>query len=130
MSDEKDNGESINTNSKRDLVKPIPRTSQGLLAQRMMKKTVNLHDQVEQIITDLIPDDIFFALIDAVYPEQSIEGSLTADDHEAARMIRDYAKDNGYPVVRHQKIQTLIRSLKVVLRRYDLGRRQRFVEDK
>ena len=112
------------------LIKPIPRTSQGLLAQRMNQKTFNLHDQVEQIVTDLIPKDEFFNLIDAVYPEQSIEGSLLADDHEAARMVREYGKANGFPVVAHQKIQTLMRSIKVVLRRYKLGRGQRLIDSK
>lgn len=131
-SENKDNGESINTNkqTEQSLVKQIPRTSAGLLAQRINQKAVNLHDQVEQIVTDLVTNDTFYGFIDAVYPEQAVEGSIAADNHEAARMVREYAKENGYPVVAHQKIQTLIRSLNVVLRRYGLARNQRLSDSK
>ena len=55
----------------------------------------------------------------------AIEGSLQADDFEAARVIREWAKKKGVVFVAKQNLETIKRSLHVVWRRYQIDRKQR-----
>jgi hypothetical protein len=61
----------------------------------------------------------------AVYDEQAVEGSLAADNIEAARMIREKAKTIEDHSLAHEKLATISKSLGVVLRRYHLSRKER-----
>jgi hypothetical protein len=63
---------------------------------------------------------------EAVFDEDTVEGSCTADNFEAAAMIRDYAKqhDELHYVAKKNKT-TLVKSMKVVLRRYHMSRDER-----
>ncbi|MCB1773569.1 MAG: hypothetical protein KDI88_08120 [Gammaproteobacteria bacterium] len=103
----------------------LPPTVSDLIEQRKSKTKKTLHDQVEDLHLSLWENAAYQALLDAVYPEQAIEGSLFADDFEAARMIREAAKKKGNAYVAGQKLETLRKSLSVVLRRYGISRKER-----
>lgn len=103
----------------------LPRTTEGHLAHRKLKEQPSLHDIVEKVHITLVGDEKYLAFLNAVYDEQAIEGSLEADDHEAARMIRDKAQKLGISELSREKLATIRKSLGVVLRRYDFDRTTR-----
>ena len=89
-----------------------------------MRSRPTINDMVEYHHLKLLPDENYTRLFDAIYNEQAVEGSLVSDDHEAARMIRDSALRDDSPLGR-EKLATIVKSLRVVLRRYEMARNQR-----
>jgi hypothetical protein len=80
---------------------------------------------IEQVHLVLVEDDSYLALLDAVYNSQAVEGSLADDDIMAAKMIRDKAYKLGNAEVARQKLASIVKALRVVLRRYGASRKQR-----
>ena len=74
----------------------LPETATEFLAHRKMKATRSLKDQVEDVHIALYDDKSYKALLEAVYNEQAVEGSLAADDFKAAELIREKAKQMNY----------------------------------
>jgi hypothetical protein len=110
----------------RPVAASLPATASEFAAAYSLKRATTLHDMVEQIVRVLIDDPTFRKLIEAVYDEDTVEGSTYLDDAEAARMIRQYAADHDAPsLVMEAKLKTLIRSLTVVLRRFNNSRADR-----
>ena len=107
----------------------LPRTVEELLAQRKPMVGRTLNDYVEDIHVKLWPDPQYQKLLEAVYDEDAVEGSLTADNLEAAGMIRAYASDgaNRVPQVAGRKKATIVKALNVVMRRYHMARNERAV---
>lgn len=103
----------------------LPKTVSALMDQQKNKTLKTLHDQVTVIYLSLYETKEFQELLEAVYNEQSVEGTMAIDDVEAARMLRDYAESEGNGYVARQKLGTLVRSLRVVMRRYRVGREER-----
>ena len=64
-------------------------------------------------------------LLDAVYDDEAVEGSLAADNLEAAAMIRDRAVKLGMTELADKKKATIAKALGVVLKRYELSRTER-----
>ena len=89
----------------------------------------NLNDRVEEIHRALVEDENYLRLLYAVHDKQAIEGSLAVDNMMAARMIRDKAKGAGDLDVAHEKLTTIVKALNVVLRRYNISRKQRRAEE-
>lgn len=115
----------MNVNTKLPAV-PLPATALDFANAYKLKNTGTLNDQVEQVVRVLIDVPAFRTLIDAVYDEDSVEGKMYLDDAAAANMIRDYAKENNGPALLMQaKLVTLVRAMKVVLRRFSAGREDR-----
>jgi hypothetical protein len=104
---------------------PLPATRDDLVSQYRLKRKRNINDFVEDILLRLWPDQSFMKYLDAIYDSQAVEGSLEADDFEAARIIRQYAKDNNSPMVADENLTTIVRAMKVAQRRYNIGRPQR-----
>jgi len=87
---------------------------------------MNLNDQVEAVHRILVNDvEQYRALLRAVFDEQAIEGSLVMDDALAVIMIREKALKIGYSELATEKLATIRRSLRVVLRRYGASREER-----
>jgi hypothetical protein len=96
--------------------------------QRFLKSERTINDLVEDVHRSLIDSDQgekYLTYLFAVYDEQAVEGSLAADNIEAARMIRTYAAENDRPDLTREKLATIAKALGVVLRRYHAGRKQR-----
>ena len=74
------------------------------------------------------PDEEYRRFLEAVYNEDAAEGSLTADDLCAAQLIKDYALRNGIYWVSTMDLQSLVKALRVVLRRYGMSRKERRVQ--
>jgi hypothetical protein len=105
---------------------PLP-----LVLQRFLKADRSLNDHVEDVfiaLTESDQNEKFRAYLTATYPEHSQEGSLAADDFQAARMIREWADTHGRSELSGEKLTTIVKSLNVVLRRYRISRNERRME--
>jgi len=103
---------------------PLPATIEDLLAQRKSSnKTLN--DYVQDVHTRLWDNDQYRRLLEAVFDADAVEGSTTADDYEAADMIRKFARENKIPILAEKNRHTILLHLGVVLRRDKISRKMR-----
>lgn len=109
----------------RPAVPPLPATRDDLIAQRRTQSTKVLNDYVDEVYLILWDDPEFRKYLEAVYNEEAVEGSTKADDLEAARVIREYAKANSIPMLPSKKLETIAKALNVVTRRYRTSRKER-----
>ena len=93
--------------------------------QRKLKARRTLNDLVEDVHRILVEDPNYLRLLDAVYDDEAVEGSLAADNLEAAAMIRDRAVKLGMTELADKKKATIAKALGVVLKRYELSRTER-----
>lgn len=104
------------------MLHPVPRSVADWVRTMRTRPTIN--DMVEHYHLQLLANEAYTRLFDAIYNEQAVEGSLVSDDHEAARMVRDSALRDDSPLGR-EKLATIVKALRVVLRRYEMARNQR-----
>lgn len=98
----------------------LPESVSDLVQLRKSEAKRTLNDQVEEIHLSLYDShDKYTEYLYAVYDEQAIEGSLAADNFKAAEIIREEAKKRGKVEVARQKLATIVKSLNIVLRRYN-----------
>jgi len=102
----------------------LPTNTAAHLAHRKLKSKRTLNDLVEDIHLSLVEDGKYIGFLDAVYDEQAVEGSLAADNLEAAHMIREKAIKIGSDIAKAKKA-TIAKSLNIVLRRYEWSRKER-----
>jgi hypothetical protein len=107
----------------KQIVAKVPRVPADWVRKIKFDRTLN--DEVESIHILLMEDEQYLGFLDATDDSQAIEGSLSSDNHEAARMIRDKARAINNTKVKTQKLATISRSLNVVMRRYGLSRHDR-----
>ena len=118
-----------NGSTTRNVLRPIPptlpATTEKWLEERKLKIEPTLNDEVEKLHWKLISDTTYLSYLQAVWDEDAVEGSLSCDNHEAARMIRNCAKDERGNIVATKKLATIAKCLNVVLRRYHKSRKER-----
>jgi hypothetical protein len=105
--------------------RPAPLPARAEDWHRQIKAERTLNDLVEDIHNMLREDGDYLRYLYAVYDEQAVEGSLSADNLELAAMIRDKAKQLGNTEIASQKKATLVKALNVVTKRYGQSRKQR-----
>jgi hypothetical protein len=104
----------------------LPATTADMLGQRKTELRRTLNDHVETLHLRLYENADYQRLLDAVYDEDAVEGSLAADNILAAQMIRDTAAaGNADLYVAEKKLATISKALSVVLRRYGMSRKER-----
>jgi hypothetical protein len=100
----------------------LPVHSADLNRKNLTHRTIN--DEVESLFLPLYEENADFReLLEAVYDSEAVEGSLRADDYDAATLLRTSAPA-GSRVSQANK-ETLRRALNVVLRRYNISRNER-----
>jgi hypothetical protein len=110
---------------------PLPATLEEMLARRPATASRTLNDYVDDIHKQLwsAVDDKDAAeyrrLLDAVYDEDAVEGSLAIDNAKAAEIIRVRATKAKLDYVANKKLMTLVKAMNVVLRRYHMTRKER-----
>jgi predicted O-methyltransferase YrrM len=105
---------------------PLPGTKLELISQRFQEFQRTINDRVEEIHLALWDDDPEYKLyLDAVVDSQAKEGALVVDNVIAAQKIRAYAVEHNIDGVRNQNLATINKALSVVLRRYNISRKQR-----
>lgn len=103
---------------------PLPAKAEEWIDYR--KGASTLADQVQVIHNTLKTDETYLRFLYAVYNPQSVEGSLHADNLEAAAMVRQKAKGLEWATeVAAQNKETIWKALNVVLRRHHQSRKQR-----
>jgi hypothetical protein len=104
---------------------PLPASVDEMLARKTMR-AMTLNDYVDQIHVVLFAQNAEYGkLLDAVYDEDAVEGSLSIDNMLAAELIRKYASRNEVHYVSGKKLATIVKSLNIVLRRYHISRKER-----
>jgi len=103
----------------------LPATRQDLVNSRLLKHTRTILDHVEDMVIVLWDTPEFKSLCDAIFPSQTKEGSFILDDGQAAVMIRNLAKERDVPELMDQKLDAIVHALRIVLKRYGQGRKQR-----
>lgn len=116
-------------NTVRDIaeVPALPPSLDGWTRFLKTKRTIN--DLVEDVHRALIEDaekgPDYLKYLHAVYNSQAVEGSMDADDLEAAGLIREKARSLDNNELANEKKQTIVNAMKVVLRRYHASREER-----
>jgi hypothetical protein len=94
--------------------------------QRFLKTERTINDYVEDIHRQLVENPQYRSYLYACWDEQAVEGSLSADNTMAAKMIRDKAIELDVEhLLSREKLATISKSLGVVLRRYHSSRKER-----
>lgn len=105
----------------------LPATRSDLLAQYKLKRRRSINDLVEEIVVKLWDnDEKFMKLVTAIYDSEAQEGSLADDDTMAALIIRDTAERDKHVEVAKQNLHTIKLAMRVCLRRFGVGRSERF----
>lgn len=105
-------------------IAPIARTAEELLAKRKIKGKRTLNDEVETIHLALAENEKYQAYREAYYDSAAVEGSLSIDDMKAAEMIRTQANVMDIVVVAKQNLATLVKTMRVVWRRFGESREE------
>lgn len=104
----------------------LPAVLEDWVSHLKAKRTINdLVEDIHKLLISSKEGESYLAYLNAVYDEQAVEGSLSADNVFAAKMIRDRAeKIDGHPLQK-EKVATISKALGIVLRRYHLSRKER-----
>jgi len=105
--------------------RPLPTTVAELDTMRVIKRERDFNDAVEDLHRSLFPDPAYRALLEAVIPEQTVEGSIGADTICAAQMIREKADQMKIAMVKDAQLAVIAKSIGTVMRRYKTSRKQR-----
>ena len=93
---------------------------------RKIKSTKMLNDYVEDAHRALWDDNPEYrTLLEAVWDSDAVEGSLAIDNTMAARLIREKAATMDGNPVGTKKLDTIVKSMGVILRRYEFSRNER-----
>lgn len=104
----------------------LPRNVTELLALRKSLKARNLNDDVEAIHLRLWEQEDYQKYFEPIWRDETIEGTFQADDIMAAQHIRNFAlTGRDYPLAARAKLNAIVNSLGVVLRRYGISRKER-----
>jgi hypothetical protein len=104
---------------------PLPSTVTDLLALRKSEKLRTLNDDVDDIHLRLWENPKYREYLWPIWREDTVEGSFIADDIQAASLIREYAKEHDIALASRAKLQSIVRSLHVVCRRFGITRKER-----
>ena len=103
----------------------LPANVADLEAQRVVKRTVTLLDEVEAAYLKLYDDLQFQALRGAEDPDKTVEGSTYADDTISAQMIREKAVEMELSQVVKANLTEIAIKLRAAERRVNASRNQR-----
>jgi hypothetical protein len=96
------------------------------MAHRKVKTMRTLNDQIEEIHLKLYETNPKYKdLLEAVWDSDAVEGSLSIDNTLAAQMLRQQAIDDHNADVSRRKLDTIVKCMGVVLRRYEFDRKTR-----
>ena len=103
---------------------PAPATVEEFIAGRT-GSAISINDRLDQYNTALYSNEKYRRLLDGTCDAHCVEGSMVGDDYELAALIRTAAKEAKDDIVGNLNKATIVHSLRIVLRRYKQGRKQR-----
>jgi len=105
---------------------PLPATVEDLMRQRIAQRKRSIIDIVEEIHLQLWDkEEDYIRLLNSVWNEQAVEGSVRIDRVCAAEMVRDYAQKRGDNPAGKANLATIVKALGVILKRYRISPKQR-----
>lgn len=105
---------------------PLPATVREFMSLRKNKSQRTLNDLVEEIHLRLYEkNERYKAFLEAVWDSDAIEGSQAIDNVMAAQLLREEAIKSNSVEVSRRKLDTIVKSLGVVLKRYGSSRKER-----
>jgi hypothetical protein len=93
-----------------------------------MRSGPNLNDDIDRIHKAMWTNADYRKWHIAIFDAEAVEGSCTADNFEAAAMIRQYATREDFPELHYigkKNKTTIVKSMNTVLRRYHMSRNER-----
>jgi hypothetical protein len=94
--------------------------------ERKIKTERTLNDHIEDLHLMLWNDsEDYRRFLEAVWDSDAVEGSLAIDNVKAAELLREKARTIAGHIVGTKKLDTIVKSLGVVLRRYEFSRKER-----
>ena len=115
----------MSDSTNRKLSSPFPTRLEEMQSMRKTAPSRSLNDYIDDIHNVLWNKPGYRESLEAVFNSEAIEGSQDADDFIAATMIRTYAGEMKIAPVKDKKLDTITKSLHVVVNRYGMGRPQR-----
>jgi hypothetical protein len=106
----------------------LPTTVAELEARKSMRSGPNLNDDIDRIHKAMWTNADYRKWHIAIFDAEAVEGSCTADNFEAAAMIRQYATREDFPELHYigkKNKTTIVKSMNTVLRRYHMSRNER-----
>jgi hypothetical protein len=116
----------MTTNNDAVRARPTPLPASIEDWQRKIKSERTLNDHVEDLHVmcwSESPD--YRKYLEAVWDSDAVEGSLSIDNVKAAEMIREKARTIAGNPIANKKLDPIVKSLGVVLRRYQASRKER-----
>ena len=106
---------------------PLPQKLEDYDKLRKKPRFVNLNDLVEEHHRALWDnDDYYRRLHEAVWDTDAVEGDMDIDDMKAAEMVRNAArKRDPSGEIGKRNLATIVKCLRVIMRRYRSDRRSR-----
>ena len=104
---------------------PLPATREELMARLKTKEDRTLNDYVYDIVLAIFDRPEFQKFWAATYDVAAVEGDLKLEDGKMAEQIKAYAVDHKIERVLPEKTYTIVKSMNVVLRKFDLDRKSR-----
>jgi hypothetical protein len=116
------------TGNENEDFKAKPHTDTALPAVRPVShRPVDFVSKVDGIVSALWPDKKWRAYLDAITNRSSITGKWEIDRGFAAKGVVEEAKRIGVPEVSEARLTKVMRAVETLLRRDDLGRKQRLL---
>lgn len=106
------------------LITPLPKTTEDLLAQRKRPLIRSFNDYVDEIFVRHWEDRSFLKYIEGTSDADCVEGSISCDDHEAAIILREYARKEKNEFG-SKPMQAWKLALKLAMRRCLVDRKRR-----
>lgn len=88
-------------------------------------RTNSLLQQVEVLFFKYWTDPEFNVWLNSMDSKDAVEGKFDFDRAHAAKFLKDKAKVDGAPLVAQSKGSKIANKIEAILRRVDLGRKQR-----
>jgi hypothetical protein len=103
----------------------LPDNIADLEAQRVVKPVFKLIDEVERAYGALYENDEFRKFREALDNDETVEGSIAADDFSAARLIREKGEDMGLKLITQANLTDISIKLRAAERRFHTDRKSR-----
>ena len=105
----------------------LPTTAADFLTHRKSKAGLSNIDRAEALLLAIVNggNDMFQKYIEAVYDQQSVEGSIKIDHTVASQIMRQHAIETGDTIFGALNLKEVGHNLNAALKRFSLDRTTR-----
>lgn len=103
----------------------LPTTVKDLSEQRRSLRVRSVNDDVEDAHLKLWEIPEYQRYFQPIWDSESVEGKIEIDYIQAAARIREFASRNALPIAASAKLDAIVKSIRVVCRRYNIDLKTR-----